>query len=84
LNGSPIAYHSNKDLDAESHANIKFLVELGDGALHEIIPYGTECKCIEDIEDEDLTTEKKVWTFTDVIVHQCPLRKSHKDWKGSL
>jgi hypothetical protein len=30
-----------QDLDAENHANIKFLVELGDGEFNEIIAYGT-------------------------------------------
>jgi hypothetical protein len=44
--------------------------------------YGTLCECIEKLEDEDLTLEQKDWTFTDVIGHQGPLRKSHKDCKG--
>jgi hypothetical protein len=56
-----------QDLDTENHANVKFLVVLGDGACDEIIAYGTLCKCIEYLEDEDLTSEEKVWTFTDVI-----------------
>jgi hypothetical protein len=41
--------------------------------------YGTLCESVEDLEDEDVTSEQKVWTFTDVIGHQGPLRKSHKD-----
>jgi hypothetical protein len=73
-----------QDHDAENHANIKFLVELGDGAFDEIIAYGTHCDCIEDLEDEDISSEQKAWTFTDVVGHQGPLWKSHKDWKGSL
>jgi hypothetical protein len=32
-----------QDLDAENHANIKFLVELGDGEFDEIIVYGILC-----------------------------------------
>jgi hypothetical protein len=67
-----------QDLHAENHANIKFLVELGDGAFDEIIAYGSLFECIEDLEDEDLTSEKKVWTFTAVIGHQGPLRKALK------
>jgi hypothetical protein len=46
--------------------------------------YGILCECIEDLEDEDLTSEHKAWIFTDIIGHQGPLRKSHKDYKGSL
>jgi hypothetical protein len=32
-----------QDLEAENHANIKFLVELGDGKVDEIIANGTLC-----------------------------------------
>jgi hypothetical protein len=41
----PTILSNIQDLDAENHANIKFLVELGDGAFDEIISYGTLCKC---------------------------------------
>jgi hypothetical protein len=37
--------------------------------------------CIDDLEDEDVSPEDKVWTFKDVLG---PLKKSHKDYKGSL
>jgi hypothetical protein len=40
-----------QDLDAETHTIIKFLVELGDGAIDEINAYGTPCKFIDDLED---------------------------------
>jgi hypothetical protein len=46
--------------------------------------YGTLCECIEDLEDEDLTSEHKVWTFSDVNGHQGPLCKYHKYYKGYL
>ena len=36
-----------QDHDAENHANIKFLIELGDSECDEIIAYGTLCECIE-------------------------------------
>jgi hypothetical protein len=73
-----------QDLDAENHAYIKFLVELGDGAFDEKIAYGTLCACIEELEDEDLISEQKLWLFTDFIGYQRTLRKSLKDWIGSL
>jgi hypothetical protein len=69
-----------QDHDAKDNANIKLLVELGDGEFDEIIVYGTLCKCFEDLEDENLTSDHKVCIFTDVIGHQGPLRKSHKYW----
>jgi hypothetical protein len=50
----------------------------------EIIAYGTLCKCIEDLEDEAVSPEDKVWTLKDVLGHQGPLKKSHKEYKGFL
>jgi hypothetical protein len=41
-------------------------------------------KRIEDLDDEDVSPEEKVWTFKDVLGHQGPLKKSHKDYNGSL
>ena len=73
-----------QDQEAENHSNIKFLIELGDGEFDEIIGYNTLCECIEDLEDEDIEPEEKVWTFKEVLAHQGPLKKSDKDYKGSL
>jgi hypothetical protein len=61
-------------LNAETHANIKFLVDLGDDEFDEIIAYGTLYKCIYDLEDEDVSPEDKVWTFKDNFGHQGPLK----------
>jgi hypothetical protein len=44
----------------------------------------TQCECKEDFEDEDGHPEDQVWTFKHILGHQGPLRKSHKDYKGSL
>ena len=73
-----------QDHEAHNHANIKFLVELGDGAFDEIISYNTLCECIEQLEDEKIDSAEKVWTFKEILGHQGPLKKSHKDYKGSL
>ena len=73
-----------QDHEAENHSSIKFLVELGDGEFDEIIAYGTLCDYIADLEDADLNPEEKIWTFTEVKAHQGPLKRSHKDYKGSL
>jgi hypothetical protein len=68
-----------KDLDAENHTLIIFLIDLGDGAFNKIIAYGTQCNCIEDLNDEILTSEDKAWINLDVIGHQGTLCKFHKD-----
>jgi hypothetical protein len=54
--------HKIQDLDAENHANIKFMVELGDGKFDAKLAYGTLSECIEDPEDEYISPEDKVWT----------------------
>jgi hypothetical protein len=45
-----------QDHDAENHARINFLDDIGDGAFNEILAYRTLRECIEDIEDEYLTS----------------------------
>jgi hypothetical protein len=40
--------------------------------------------CIEDLEDDAISPEEKVCTCKEDIGHQGPLKKSHKDYKGSL
>jgi hypothetical protein len=76
--------HKIQDQDDANHARVKFFVELGDGAFNEIMAYGTPCECIKDLEDEGLTSDQKVLTFSDVIGNQGPQQKSHKDYKGYL
>jgi hypothetical protein len=49
-----------QDLEAETHANIKFLVERGDSEFDEITAYGAQCECIEDLEDDNIIPEEKV------------------------
>jgi hypothetical protein len=63
-----------QDHDAENNTTIKFLVELGDGIFDEIFAYGTLCKCIEDLEDDDTSPEEKVWVFKDSLVIKVPLK----------
>jgi hypothetical protein len=36
------------------------------------------------LEDEMVSPEDKVWIFKNILGHLGPLRKSHKDYKGSL
>jgi hypothetical protein len=67
-----------QDLDAEYHANIKFLVMVH---LMRQLPMA---HCIEDLDDEDVSPEDQVWTFKDVLGYQGPLKKSPKDYQGSL
>jgi hypothetical protein len=71
-----------QDHEAENHTNIKFLVELGDGEFDEIIGYNTLCECIEDLEDEKIEPEDKMWTFKEVLAHQGPLKKMTRTTKG--
>jgi hypothetical protein len=45
---------------------------------------GTLCESIKDLEDEDRTSDVKVWTLIDVTGHQGPRTKFHKDYYRSL
>jgi hypothetical protein len=59
-----------RDYNTARYANIKFVVELGGCTFDLVRSYGTLCNCIEDLEEEYLTSDHKVWTFNCVIGHQ--------------
>jgi hypothetical protein len=67
------------DQDSENHANIKFLVELGDGEFDEIITYYKLCDILSNLEDQVEYQEEPIWTFTAILVHQGPLTNNHPD-----
>jgi pyruvate dehydrogenase complex dehydrogenase (E1) component len=48
-----------QDRDTETHAKIKFLVELGDGEFDEIVAYSALCECIYYLEDDKVSPEEK-------------------------
>jgi hypothetical protein len=75
---------TTQEHDAENHSQNKFLVELGDGAFDKTMANDTLFVCIEDLKDEDISSDNTDWIVTDVFGRQDPLRESHIDYKGSV
>jgi hypothetical protein len=72
-----------RDQDADNHQKIKFLIEVGDGEMDEIITYNELSDLIEKQHEAEVNGETDVWTFKSIVGHQGPLKPSDKRYKGS-
>ena len=71
------------DKEAEDRKQVKFLIEIGDGELEELISYHELADIIEKQEEDELNPLDKVWTFKAIRDHQGPLTSKHPDYMGS-
>jgi hypothetical protein len=73
-----------KDNDAANHKKIKFLVEMSNGELDEVIAYNELSNIIEDQQNKELHEPNlATWSFTASNDHQGPLTTSDRRYKGS-
>ena len=72
------------DDDAANHQNIKFLVEIGNGDVDEIIAYAELSDLVEAQREEELLNPDKAWIYKAIIGHEGPLNPSDPKYKGSL
>jgi hypothetical protein len=72
------------DDDAANHQNIKFLVELGDGDVDEIMAYAELSALVEEQRDEELRKPDRPWIYKGIISHEGPLTPNDPRYKGSL
>jgi len=61
-----------------SSTNVKFRCSINDDAYEDILTYNQIMDYLSKGDDDDI-----IWKFKDIIGHQGPLSKSHKDYKGS-
>jgi hypothetical protein len=71
------------DNDAANHEKIKFLVQIGDGELDEIILYNELSSIVEDQQERQANTSDTTWIFKLIKNHQGPLSFTHTNYKGS-
>ena len=71
------------DNDAEDHQNLKFLIELGEGDLEEIIAYNELSALIEEQHDYEVQNPDRAWIYKGIIGHDGPLDPKHPKYKGS-
>ena len=61
----------------------KFIVELGDGEIEEVMEYGELCDVVEQQIENELEDENRIWTFMNIVGHQGPLKPKDPNYKGS-
>jgi hypothetical protein len=75
-----------QDMDAANHQEIKFLIEVGEGAFDEIIAYNELSDLIErrNLEEtEEAEDANAGWAFKAITGHHGPIASTHQDYKGS-
>ena len=72
------AINEHLDDTENSSTNIKFRCGINDDAYEDILTYNQIMDYLSKGDDDDI-----IWKFKDIIGHQGPLSKSHKDYKGS-
>ena len=73
-----------KDDDAANHQKIRFLVEMSNGELDEVIAYNELSNIIEDQHNKELQEpDSATWAFKAINEHQGPLNSSDRRYKGS-
>jgi hypothetical protein len=73
-----------RDDDANNHQNLKFLIELGNGDMDEIIAYNELSALVEEQHDFELHNPDRAWIYKAIIGHEGPLDAKHCKYKGSL
>ena len=71
------------DDDAANHQKIKFLLEMGDGDVDEIIAYGELSALIEQQREEEVLNPDRAWIYKAIIGHEGPMDANHPKYKGS-
>jgi hypothetical protein len=72
-----------QDVDANNHQQIKFLIEVGEGAFDEILAYNELSDLIEKRNLEEAEDGSAGWAFKQITGHMGPIASSHHDYKGS-
>jgi hypothetical protein len=70
------------DDDAANHQNIKFLLEMGNGDVDEIIAYAELSDLVEAQREEEFLNPDCSWLYKAIIGHEGPLDHRHPKYKG--
>ena len=71
------------DRDAENHERIKMLLSYDDGRVEEVISYNELCDIVAEQHDKEASGQEEMFTFTEILDHQGPLRPRDPRYKGS-
>ena len=72
------AIKEHQDNIESSSTNVKFRCGVNNDAYEDILTYNQIMDYLSKDDEDDI-----IWKFKDIIGHQGPLNKNHKDYKGS-
>jgi len=72
-----------QDIDDSNRKTLRFLVELGDGEVDEIIEHNVLSDLIERQLSTDADDPDRLWCITSIAGHQGPLSTGDRRYKGS-
>jgi len=70
------------EVDDNNHKRIKFLVELGDGTIDEIIDYNVLSDMIKRQEARANDDEERLWALQKIVGHQGPVSPGDGRYEG--
>jgi hypothetical protein len=73
-----------QEIDESNRKKIRFLVELGDGEVDEIVDYNTLSDLIERQQSTDKEDSERLWCIHRISGHQGPLGTNDPRYKGSM
>ena len=63
--------------------NIKFILDISNGKVEELISYNQLLEHLQTAQDNDLGMDQELFKFRAIIGHQGPLAATDPDWEGS-
>ena len=62
---------------------VKFILDIGNGKVEELISYNQLLEHLETAQDNDLGMDQELFKFRAIIRHLCPLAATDPDWRVS-
>ena len=72
------------DWDADNHKNIKFILDIGDDGIEEIMSYVEVCDRIETMIEAEQSGDTSIFTFKKILEHEGPLERQLLQCQNSL
>ena len=73
-----------QDKEAATHQDLKFLIDVADGAYEDIMGYTEVCDAIEEQAQQNEESENgEFCTYNEIVGHEGPLKPSDPKYKGS-
>ena len=68
----------------DNHKNIKFILDIGDNGIEEIMSYVEVCDRIETMIEAEQSGDTSIFTFKKILEHEGPLERQLLQCQNSL